>query len=310
MKRVLTAVVLVPLVLALLFKAPDWLYSGVIGLVAVMAVHEYFQIARHYQENLQLHWYIVLVATGLYFLGHALHRTAAFGQESFGVRFETWSYDVTGVRVLPLLLLVLGLLLKDLRSSLPVAAISYLGFVYIAITLGTISLIGHDQNGRVLVFVFLLVVWSGDVFAYYVGRSLGRHKLAPAISPGKTWEGTVASTIGAIVVSVVLFHYLHGIGRLLVKLDSLPSNSVMYADAPIYPVAWWLAAAFGLCVNIAAQLGDLVESALKRGAGVKDSGTLLPGHGGVLDRIDAMLLAAPVLWFFAPALYKAIIHKP
>jgi phosphatidate cytidylyltransferase len=310
MKRVLTAVVLVPLVLALLFKGPDWLYSGVIGLVAVLAVHEYLGIARHSQENLQLHWYVVLVATGLYFLGHSLHNITAFGQNSFGTRFETWTYDITGIRVLPLLLLALGLFLKDLRSSLPVAAISYLGFVYIAITLGEISLMGHQPNGRILVFVFLLAVWSGDVFAYYVGRSLGRHKLAPAISPGKTWEGAVASTLGAILVSVLLFRYIHGIGNLLVKLDSFPSNSIMYADAPIYAVSWWLAAAFGVCVNIAAQLGDLVESALKRGAGVKDSGTLLPGHGGILDRIDAMLLAAPVLWFFYPALYKAIIHRP
>jgi phosphatidate cytidylyltransferase len=310
MKRVLTAVVLVPLVLLLLFKAPDWLYSGVIGLVAVLAVHEYFGIAKHYQENIHLHWYVVLVATGLYFLGHSLHDVAAFGQDSFGVRFEDWTYEVTGLRVLPLVLLLLGLLLKDLRSSLPVAAISYLGFAYIAVTLGEISLIGHGKNGRILVFVFLIAVWSGDVFAYYVGRAWGRHKLAPAISPNKTWEGAIASTAGAVLVSVVLFHYIHGIGNVLVKLGSFPSKSTMYADAPIYPVAWWLAGAFGLCVNIAAQLGDLAESALKRGAGVKDSGTLLPGHGGVLDRIDAMLLAAPVLWFFHSALYKAIIHKP
>lgn len=310
MKRVLTAVVLIPLVLLLLFKAPDWLYSGFIGLVAVLAVHEYFGIARHYQENIQLHWYAVLVATGLYFLGHSLHNVAAFGQAAFGNRFEDWAFDLTGYRVLPLLLLLLGLLLKDLRSSLPVAAISYLGFVYIAVTLGEISLIGHGENGRILVLVFLIVVWSGDIFAYYVGRSLGRNKLAPTISPKKTWEGAVASTVGAILLSVLLFRYIHGIGNVLVRLDAFPSKSIMYADAPIYPVAWWLAACFGLCVNIAAQLGDLVESALKRGAGVKDSGTLLPGHGGVLDRIDAMLLAAPVLWFFRIVLYRAIIHKP
>jgi phosphatidate cytidylyltransferase len=310
MKRVLTAVVLVPLVLLLLFYTPDWLYSGVLGLIAVLALHEYFGIARHYQQNLQLHRYVVLVATGLYFFGHALHNISAFGQDAFGNRFEEWTYDVTGYRVLPLLLLLLGLLLRDLRSSLPVAAIAYLGFIYIAITLGEISLIGHFRKGRILVFVFLIVVWSGDIFAYYVGRAFGRRKLAPTISPGKTWEGAAASTAGAVLVSIVLFHYLDGIGNVLVMLDSLPSRSVMYADAVVYAAPWWLAAVFGLCVNIAAQLGDLAESALKRGAGVKDSGTLLPGHGGVLDRIDAMLLAAPVLWFFYPALYKAIIHRP
>jgi phosphatidate cytidylyltransferase len=310
MKRVLTAVVLIPLVLVLLFKAPDWLYSGFIGLIALLAIYEYFGIATHYQENLYFHWYVVLVATGLYFLGHALHPTAAFGLLEFGSRFEAWTYEVTSYRVLPLLLLVFGLLLKDLRQALPAASISYLGFVYIAVTLGELSLIGHTGNGRVLVFVLLIVVWSGDIFAYYVGRAWGAHKLAQNISPKKTWEGAIASAIGAIMVSVIVFRYIHQIGNLLVHLDSLPSQSVLYSDATIYAVPWPLAAVFGLCVNVAAQVGDLVESALKRGAGVKDSGTLLPGHGGILDRIDAMLFAAPVLWFFHLTLYRAIIHKP
>ncbi len=128
------------------------------------------------------------------------------------------------------------------------------------------------------------------------------------MSPKKTWEGTIASTVGAILVSVLLFRYLPQIGKGLVHLDVLPSSSILYASAPVYGAGWILAALFGLCVNVSAQLGDLVESALKRGAGVKDSGTLLPGHGGVLDRIDAMLLACPVLWFFSFKLLKVINH--
>ncbi len=307
MKRVLTAVVLIPLVLALLFKAPDWLYSGVIGLVAMLAAHEYFGIAEHYQEG--LHRYVVEVAIGLYFLGHSLHRISAFGVPGFGARFEALTLDLS-YRVLLPLLLIMGLAFKDLRQALPSAGISYLAFPYIAIALGAISLIGHYENGRVLVFVFLLVIWSGDIFAFYVGRAFGKHKLAESISPKKTWEGAIASTLGAMIVSIFLFRYLHSIGNVLVRLDSFPSQSVLYTDARIYPVVWWLAALFGLCVNVAAQFGDLVESALKRGAGVKDSGNLLPGHGGILDRIDAMLLAAPVLWFFRVILYQAIIHKP
>lgn len=307
MKRVLTAVVLIPLVLALLFKAPDWLYSGVIGLVAVLAAHEYFGIAERYQPA--LHWYVVEVAIGLYFLGHCVSGISAFGAPAFGAWFENLTFNLTGYRVLPLLLLIMGLAVKDLRQVLPAAAISYLAFPYIAITLGGISMIGHTQNGRLLVFVFLLVVWSGDIFAFYVGRAFGKHKLAETISPKKTWEGAIASGVGAMVVSILLFRYLHSIGSVLVHLDALPSQSVLYTDAPIYPVVWWLAAAFGLCVNVAAQLGDLIESALKRGAGVKDSGSLLPGHGGILDRIDAMLVAAPVLWFFHLVLYRAMIHK-
>lgn len=308
MKRVLTAVVLIPVVLAILFIAPDWFYSGFIGLIAVLTVHEYFGIAQRYSEP--LHWYVIEIATGLYFLGQCLHAVPAFGIDSFGSRFEAFTFLATGARVLPLLLLILGLRFQDLRQTLFAAALSYLGFLYVAYPLGAISIVGHHATGRLLVFVFLIVVWSGDIFAYYVGRAFGRHKLAPNISPNKTWEGAAASLIGAALVSLLLFRYLHSIGNLLVKIGSFPSGSVLYADTHVYSPPWLIALVFGLLVNLTAQCGDLVESALKRGAGVKDSGTLLPGHGGFLDRIDAMLLAAPILWFFEPLLYKTIGPLP
>jgi phosphatidate cytidylyltransferase len=308
MKRVLTAVVLIPVVLVILFKAPNWFYSGFIGLVAVLAAHEYFGIAIHYQQK--LHAYAIEVAIGLYFLGQCLYGIGAFGIDHFGDRFEHWTYDVTSVRVLPLVLIVLGMFLWQMRDVLPAAAFSYFGFVYLAYTMAAISAVGHYENGRLLVFVFLIVVWSGDIFGYYVGRSFGKHKLAETISPKKTWEGAAASTIGATLVSVVLFRYIHPIGAALVSIHALPSQSLMYSDIRLYAPVWWLAVAFGLLVNVAAQLGDLAESALKRGAGVKDSGNLLPGHGGILDRIDALLMAAPVLWFFDLVLYRALIHKP
>ena len=308
MKRVLTAAVVIPLVLALLFKAPDWLYSAVIGLVAVIAVHEYFGIAKHYQER--LFGYVVEVTVSLYFLGHCLHGVSVFGITGFADWFETSIFYLTSSRVFPLFLLLLGLTLKDLRQGLPAAAISYIGFLYIGTTMGEISLVGHLMNGRILVFVFLIAVWAGDIFAYYAGRAFGKHKLAETISPKKTWEGAIASVIGAVAVTVLIFRYINEIGVVLVKLDAFPSQSVLYTGVSVHSPSLWLAALFGVCVNVAAQLGDLVESALKRGAGVKDSGNLLPGHGGMLDRIDALLLAAPVLWFFYPVLYKAIIHQP
>jgi phosphatidate cytidylyltransferase len=308
MKRVLTAAALVPVVLLILFKAPNWLYSAFIGLVAVLAVHEYFGIAFHYQQKLLA--YVIEVAIGLYFLGQSLFGINAFGIENLGRAFERWATDATGVRVLPLVLVALGMFLWPMKDVLPAAAFSYFGFIYVALTLGEISTIGHFENGRVTVFVFLLVVWSGDIFAYYIGRSFGKHKLAETISPKKTWEGAIASTAGAVLVSVVLFHYIRSIGIALVKLHALPSASVLFTDIRLYAPGWQIAAAFGFVVNIAAQLGDLAESAFKRGADVKDSGTLLPGHGGLLDRIDAMLFAAPVLWFFYPALYMALRHQP
>ena len=307
MKRVLTAVVLIPVVLAILFKSPGWFYSGFIGLIAVLAAHEYFGIAIHYQSK--LHVYTIEVALGLYFLGQCLSGKSAFGLANFGTRFDYWAFDATGIRVLPLVLVVLGMFLWGTRDALPAASISYFGFIYVGCTLGVLSMVGHHENGRIMVFILLVVVWSGDIFAYYVGRAFGKHKLAETISPKKTWEGTLASFVGATFVSVILFRYIHSISTALVTLDVLPSQSILYADAPIYAPPLWLSASFGMLVNIAAQLGDLAESAFKRGADVKDSGTLLPGHGGILDRIDALLFAAPVLWFFDVVLFTALIHK-
>src|ERR1041385_1201765 len=304
MKRVFTAAVLVPVVLLILFKAPNWLYSAFIGLIAVLAVHEYFGIAFRYQQK--LHAYVVEVAIGFFFLGQCLYGIGAFGVTNFSRLFDRWATDATSVRVLPLVLVVLGMCLWQVREVLPAAAYSYFGFIYVAYTLGVVSTIGHFENGRITIFVFLLVVWSGDIFAYYIGRSFGRHKLAETISPKKTWEGAIASTVGAVLVSVVLFHYIHALGTLLIKLHAVPSESLLFTDIRLYAPDWRLAAAFGLLVNIAAQLGDLAESAFKRGADIKDSGTLLPGHGGLLDRIDAMLFAAPVLWFFYLSLYQAL----
>jgi phosphatidate cytidylyltransferase len=124
-----------------------------------------------------------------------------------------------------------------------------------------------------------------------VGRAWGRHKLAPTLSPNKTWEGTLASVGGSLLSTGVLL----GLAQLLQMWDV---GGLSYSGG-----AWWYWLGLAVVVNVAAQVGDLVESALKRSAGVKDSGSLLPGHGGVLDRIDALLLAAPVLW------YAQIFHQ-
>jgi phosphatidate cytidylyltransferase len=145
-----------------------------------------------------------------------------------------------------------------------------------------------QSNGISLIIFLLFVVWAGDITALYVGRTWGRHKLIPKLSPNKTWEGTIGSIFGSLAVAGLLLL----LSNLLVEgyFEKL-SLRIFYSGEP-----WrWLVIAF--IVNIAAQLGDLLESAFKRSAGVKDSGSLLPGHGGMLDRIDALLIAAPILWY-------------
>jgi phosphatidate cytidylyltransferase len=128
-----------------------------------------------------------------------------------------------------------------------------------------------------LLFFALAVNWVGDSMAYYVGRKFGRHKLAPVISPAKSWEGAAASIAGALVFGLLYLHFV---------LPQIPYFAVVVMSA---------------VGNIAGQLGDLVESSLKRGAGMKDSGSILPGHGGALDRLDSSLFTLPVLYFLCRA---------
>ena len=142
----------------------------------------------------------------------------------------------------------------------------------------------EESNGPSLIVFLLFVVWAGDITALYTGRMWGKSKMAPSISPNKTWAGAIGSVLGSVLVTVGLY-------ALSLQLAQWNFTKLSFADE-----AWWYWLVLAVVVNVAAQVGDLAESALKRSAGVKDSGSLLPGHGGVLDRIDALLLAAPVLW--------------
>jgi len=130
----------------------------------------------------------------------------------------------------------------------------------------------HLSAGRHWLMFGLMVNWIGDTGAFYVGRKFGRHKLAPVVSPGKSWEGAAASAATGVVFGLI------------------------YLPLAIAGTSLLKAAGLALAANIAGQLGDLAESAIKRAAGVKDSGTLLPGHGGALDRLDSTLFALPVLY--------------
>lgn len=133
-------------------------------------------------------------------------------------------------------------------------------------------------HGAALVFAPLVLTWSSDTFAYFAGRAWGTRKLIPRVSPGKTVQGAVGAVVGTLVVAVGYAHLLAGFTT--------------------YRVGWLEAAALGLLISVAAQVGDLAESLLKRDTGVKDSGSLLPGHGGMLDRVDSLLFTLPVAYLF------------
>ena len=308
MKRVLTAVILIPIVVLALFRAPLWLFTLLVLGVALLAAREYFDIAEKtgFRPMRAVGYgFVVCIFLLAYYVGQIaeLHARSAWHDW-----YEPGIFPVAALLLLvasPFVFLALGMWRDPLAQALPAAASSFLLLPYVGLSLGPMVQVRSQENGALFLLFVMLIVWSGDIAAYYVGRSLGRNKLAPRISPGKTWEGAVASVLGAAIVGVLLLRYINPIangfrGAHLLQAPSMwrlpfPPPSTVFTIAPA-----WEAIVFAGCVNVAAQLGDLVESALKRGAGMKDSGTLLPGHGGVLDRIDALLFALPVgLLFYA-----------
>lgn len=249
MKRLLTAAVLIPFILFVVLWGPSWLLFGVTALVALICYSEYSGIAAGYG----------VAKAGP--LGYAA------GLLVLAIRPQDGYLILT---LLALIALSLVLRLEDLRQALPQAAFLLFGIVYI-FGAWKFAILLHGVSKHWLAYA-LVLNWVGDACAYYAGKSFGRRKLSPEISPNKTWEGAAASLAGSVLFG------------LLYLPRALPVVSLITA-------AW-----LSVLVNLAGQLGDLAESALKRGAGAKDSSTLLPGHGGLLDRVDSTLFALPVVY--------------
>lgn len=305
MKRVLTAVVLIPLVLLVVFKAPLWLFSVVVGLVMLLCLHEYLGIMERYEiEPIRWPAYIlsILIVVASF--------VRIYGEINPPLRRYVISLPLQSILVfvVPFLLpLVFGIPLifrRDLRLGLTAAASSAFGVLYIAASLSLLIPMRWTPGFPVLLVFVLLSVWAGDIAAYYVGKNIGRYKLAPLVSPNKTWEGAIASLLASVGVAFLVFHFAQHINRWFAPMPlywlapepELASALQMQVSSALGPL---LVSSFGIVANVAAQFGDLFESAIKRGAQVKDSGSLLPGHGGILDRIDALLFAIPAVWYYA-----------
>jgi|ERR1041384_1679062 phosphatidate cytidylyltransferase len=299
MKRVLTAAVLIPVVLAIVFKAPLWLFALVVAGIIVLALHEYLGISE--AAGIKPARWLVYVA-GVFPIFFLLCSTVVKNLSTHSRHF--WYYSPEGMlltawwRVALLAPVIFGVTLifrKQMTQGLASVAASMLGIIYIGASLSLLIALRWDYAQAVLVVFILFSVWAGDIAAYYVGRNFGRYKLAPAVSPNKSWEGAIASVVASIGVAFLVFHY----GRSITEWFSFTGMFLWDAPGPRFPVNPIHTLIVGALANVAAQCGDLFESALKRGAGVKDSGALLPGHGGILDRIDALLFAIPVVWYYA-----------
>jgi len=287
-KRVATAAVLIPIVLLLVWKAPLYILALVAGSVALLAIAEFLKLATHYAvQPLVAATYTFVALFFVFVIVASTNRTPLVETTAllYGIALAT--------ALAPFVFLTLAMRRTGLANGYPAAAASAFGFTYIAVPMALLVAIREQPAGAIWTTYTLLAVWAGDVFAYFVGKALGHHRMSPVISPKKTWEGAAASVLASVIVGTLWMQHAPGISAALLRIGLMERRDGMWGlEQPhLWPIILLSAA-----VNIAAQLGDLVESLIKRGAGVKDSGSILPGHGGMLDRIDAMLFAVPIVW--------------
>jgi phosphatidate cytidylyltransferase len=193
---------------------------------------------------------------------------------SIGLSVATWFDGVEGLAVataVALPILLINLLRSGPEGFVRSATAMTLALVYLPFLAGFIILLGHNENGLERVMTFVILVGCNDTFGYFVGVLIGKHPMAPNISPKKSWEGLAGSIVFTMLGGGIMFHYV---------LD----------------IHWHIGAIVGLLIVFTATSGDLIESAMKRDLHLKDMGSLLPGHGGILDRLDSVLLSAPALW--------------
>jgi phosphatidate cytidylyltransferase len=287
MKRVLTAIVLIPLVLVLVFLGPrwQWIFALAVAAVAALSGWEYMELSQRCGANPpRAATLVALLAL-------------------FAVDLQWPDLTPAFFGLLGLGLLVYCTFFKPVEETIADASASIFCLLYTGLALLALPALRAQPNGPSLLVFLFCVVWAGDTAAYYVGRAWGKHKMAPSLSPGKSWEGAIASVAGSVLIAGGLIE--------LATLMQAPWNSAILSwlertlptAVLAYPDEVWYWLVLAMLINVAGQVGDLAESALKRSAGVKDSGNLLPGHGGMLDRIDALLLAGPVLW------YAQVIHQ-
>jgi phosphatidate cytidylyltransferase len=270
-KRVATAALLIPAVVAIVLFTPTWAVAISTAIITILALREYFALGDAIGHRPYRLWTIF----------SALLLIFSQWRESYEVHPSYFSLPMTGFIAVTFVIsiYVFGVTVltlftrRPLVESLPAAGISSSALLLVALPLSfAVPMHSSPWQGRRLLLFALVITWAADTTAYFVGRAIGKHPLAPHISPNKTWEGSAGSMIGSLLVAYAFSFWIH------IPLVHLLIMAVLG--------------------NIAGQMGDLAESAWKRSAGVKDSGGLLPGHGGVLDRIDALILCIPVVWYY------------
>jgi len=261
LKRWITGLSALPFLIFLVYKGGVF-FSALVSAASLVALWEYYRIVLGAKTR-SLSGIILLWG---YAIGFALIWAAYLKGSDF-------SLSLLAVNLLVIALISMFQFKTD-RSVLEVIARQLQGIVYIPVLLSFLILIRESSSGMIWLFILLAIIFAGDTSAYYVGSYFGRRKLSPAISPKKTIEGSIGGLGANLIVGTV-------------------GKSFFLPELP-----WGTSILFFIAIGVAGQLGDLFESELKRSSGIKDSSGILPGHGGILDRIDALLFAAPVAYIF------------
>jgi len=268
-KRIITSLWFVPLLIIVVWFGGEAGFTALMVVFGVLAALEFYRMVAI--SKAPPFTYFGLIWTALFILSRNSELLARL-EPHFNPSLVT-PLLLTSAVVLPLI----GLLSRRQKEEAfttwgwTIAGILYVGWLLSYL----VALRGLD-GGRNWVFLALFTTWASDTAAFFIGRKLGGHKLAPNISPGKTWEGTMGGIVGAIIMSILFF-----------------------TPTPFrLPLIYWQVIGLSVLVSIFGQVGDLVESLLKRNMGVKDSGTLLPGHGGILDRMDSIIFAGIVVYYY------------
>jgi phosphatidate cytidylyltransferase len=258
-RRLYSALVFIPLLYAGIRYSPPWLFSFFLGAAALFALWEFLTLYCGTTHNLHPK---IISCIGAAMLLFAMYT-------GLSQALTPWLFGIV-------IIILTGFLFSPtaMKRHLPSWGAYLFGMLYVAILLGHFILLRQFAHGMAFVFFVLLITWLADTGGFVVGLSLGRHALAPTLSPKKTIEGL----IGGVIFSVL--------GAIISHFWFLPFFSL------------WECAILGVGIAVIGALGDLAESAIKRSVRIKDSGTIIPGHGGVLDRVDSLLLTGPVFYYY------------
>lgn len=252
--RIITAIIGIPLLLGALYLGGLY-WIALITLLVSVGLWEYLTMVRHAGAH--------PLVMPTYFLAYMLLFRLQLGQELAGLLFGGW------------LLMTVVMLIRYPESKLYDLALSFFGAFYCGLLFSYALAFSNHERAVLFLVVVLFLTWASDIGGYLFGRLWGKKKLAPKLSPAKTWEGAAGAVL-LTIATATLFKYL------------LPLEAVSLGQAIL----------LGLIASLAAQLGDLFESSIKRYAGLKDSGNIIPGHGGVLDRFDSFMLVLPIVYYF------------